>query len=107
MAWRARGHGEEQVERGRSERRAMRLVRSGVLLLGADYYGTLAAEAHRRGMAHDVAFERFNLDDVGTEVGKDLGCVRPHHHRGEVQYAYAVERSWHRKRGSVPIFYWG
>ena len=44
-----------------------------------------AAVLHRRHVAHVVAFVRLDLDDVGAELGEDLGRERTHHDGGEVE----------------------
>ena len=49
---------------------------------------TLGAGAHD---AVGVATCIFDADHIGTEVAQDLGGVRPHHYRGEVEDAYTVQ----------------
>src|SRR5260370_33400653 len=46
-------------------------------------------------LAGRVAFRRFNLDDVGTEIAKLLGSPRPHNDRRAVNDSYTLQWSGH------------
>jgi len=48
------------------------------------------------GIAHDVAVRRFDLDDVGPEIGEDLRRQRPEDDRGQIENLDPRERSWFR-----------
>ena len=41
--------------------------------------------------ARDVAGGRFDLHDVGAEVGEQERCVRARHHRREIDHPHALE----------------
>ena len=46
----------------------------------------------RSAVAHEVAWRRLDLDDVGAVVREDLRGVRAQHHRREIDDAQSVER---------------
>jgi hypothetical protein len=71
-------------------------VERDVALVAQQVQGDVGELAVRAG-SHapvDVAAGGFDGQDVGAEVAEDLGGERPHHDRGEVQHAHAVERPW-------------
>jgi hypothetical protein len=46
-----------------------------------------------RNIARVVAFRRFDLDDVCTHVGHDLGAIGPHDHGSEVNHTHTDQRA--------------
>jgi hypothetical protein len=54
-----------------------------------------AGVPHGCDVTQNIPLGRFDLDDIRPEVGEDLGRERSHHHRGEVDDAYAGERTAH------------
>src|SRR6266850_758424 len=47
------------------------------------------------GVADDIALERLDLDYLRAEIAEDLGRVRAHDDRGEVQDADPMQRTAH------------
>ncbi len=48
--------------------------------------------AERRAQPHVIAFRRLDLDDVGTDVGKQPCAIRARQHDRKIEHAHAVER---------------
>jgi hypothetical protein len=46
-------------------------------------------------MTHVVALVGFDLDDVGAELGEDLGRERTHDDGGEVENRHSFQWTWH------------
>src|SRR5215475_12340083 len=54
-----------------------------------------SAVAERREVARNIAFRRFDLDYIGAHVAQNLGRIRPHHNRGQIDDANACQRARH------------
>ena len=74
-------------------------------LLARVRLGKVGGHAVRTGNrgASDVALGWLDLDDLGTEVAQDPGGVGPGEDAGEVEHAYARQRSGRRRAHSRTV----